>query len=79
MKSKTIVGQIIDALNPKRRAGAVPTVTPCPYCGTSLSQTGHAAHRAGCQDAFRYAPPQPAEFDQDSGGGYNRNGTFPQT
>jgi hypothetical protein len=25
------------------------------------------------------APPQPAELDQDSGGGYNPDGTYPQT
>jgi len=24
-------------------------------------------------------PPQPAELDQDAGGGYNPDGTFPQT
>jgi hypothetical protein len=24
-------------------------------------------------------PPQPAELDQDSGGGYNPDGTYPQT
>jgi hypothetical protein len=24
-------------------------------------------------------PPQPAELDQDSGGGYNSNRTYPQT
>jgi len=25
------------------------------------------------------APPQPAELDQDPGGGYNPDGTYPQT
>ncbi len=79
MKSKTVVGQIIDALTPKRRPGAVPKVTPCPFCGANLSQTKHAAHRADCKNAFRDTPPQAADFAQDPGAGYNKNGTFPQT
>lgn len=73
------VKHFVDALKPKARPGRLPKITPCPYCGAHLNQTGHAKHRAPCAAAFRNAPPQPAEFTQDPGGGYNRDGTFPQT
>jgi hypothetical protein len=79
MTKKSVVGHLIDQLKPKKRSGAVPTVTQCPYCGCSMSQTAHRGHRKGCEQQFRDAPPQPAEFDQDAGGGYNPDHTFPQT
>jgi hypothetical protein len=31
------------------------------------------------EDAPPSGPPKPAALDQDAGGGYNSNGTFPQT
>lgn len=35
--------------------------------------------KAACLDlAIKSRRPQPAELDQDSGGGYNPDGTFPQ-
>jgi hypothetical protein len=74
-----IVKNFIDAMRPKGRVGRLPKITPCPYCGAHLSQTDHGKHRATCAAAFRDALPQAAEFAQDPGGGYNRDGTFPQT
>lgn len=79
MIKKRVVGPLIDQLNPRRRVGALPIVTPCPYCGSQMSQTDHRKHRKSCEEQFRQAPPQAAEFDQDAGGGYNPDGTFPQT
>ena len=79
MTKKTLVSHYIDQLKPKRRPGAIPTVTPCPFCGSSMSQTNHRKHRKQCAEEFEKAPPQAAEFDQDAGGGYNPDGTFPQT
>jgi hypothetical protein len=74
---KTFIKRMIDAMLPRRRRGALPKVTACPYCGVSMSQTNHSLHRRNCANQER--PPQAAEFDQDAGGGYNRDGTFPQT
>jgi hypothetical protein len=48
----------VDALKPKRKPGARPKVTACPFCGASMSQTAHKAHRPGCRAAHRDAPPQ---------------------
>jgi len=79
MSQKGLVSGMINQLNPKRRPGALPRVTPCPYCGMNMSQTDHARHRRGCAVAHKQAPPQAAEFAQDPGGGYNPDGTFPQT
>jgi hypothetical protein len=79
MKTTKYVQPLIDAMAPKRRPGAVAKVTQCPYCGSSMSQTNHAAHRRDCKEQFRQAPPQPADFENDAGGGYNPNCTFPQT
>ena len=79
MTKKTLVAACIGQLKPKWRPGAIPNVTPCPYCGSSMSQTAHRKHRKACEAMFRQAPPQAAEFDQDAGGGYNPDGTFPQT
>lgn len=31
------------------------------------------------EDAPPCGPPKPAALDQDAGGGYNSNGTYPQT
>lgn len=73
------VQRFLDALKPKGRPGRLPKITPCPYCGAHLSQTDHGKHRGPCAAAFKNAPPQAAEFAQDPGGGYNRDGTFPQT
>lgn len=76
---KNSVQSMIDVLMPKRRPGALPKVTPCPFCGVQMSQMAHAAHRDDCKRDFKQAPPQPAESAQDPGGGYNPDGTFPQT
>jgi len=79
MKQNPIVKGLIDALKPKGRRGALPVVSACPFCGASMSQTDHAKHRPACEQDHRFAPPQPARLDQDAGGGYNANGTYPQT
>jgi hypothetical protein len=79
MRQKKLIEPMIDALKPKRRPGALPKVTTCPYCGQSMSQTAHAAHRPACRQAFKDAPPQPADFMHDAGGGYNADLSFPQT
>jgi hypothetical protein len=44
-----------------------------------MSQTAHKAHRLACQQAFKDAPPQAADFMHDAGGGYNKDLSFPQT
>ena len=74
-----IIKQFLKGMKPVGRPGAKPIVTACPYCGANMSQSNHAKHRPGCKTAFQDAPPQAAEFDQDPGGGYNPDGTFPQT
>ena len=74
-----LIQPLIDVMKPKRRPGALPKVTTCPYCAKSMSQTDHASHHPGCKESFKDAPPQAAEFAQDPGGGYNADGTFPQT
>ncbi len=79
MSRKLLVRPLVDMMKPKRRRGGIPKVTPCPYCGSSMSQTDLALHQPGCQQDFRKAPPQPADFMHDAGGGYNPDGTFPQT
>jgi hypothetical protein len=79
MSQKKLIKPLIDAMRPKRRRGAIPTVTPCPYCGLNMKQTDHAAHRPGCREAFKNAPPQSADFMHDAGGGYNEDLSFPQT
>lgn len=73
------IQKMIDGLTPKPRTGALPKITPCPYCGMHMSQSAHAAHHPNCRRDFRHAPPQPAELDQDAGGGYNRDRSLPQT
>jgi len=73
------VKQLIDELKSKGRPGRPPKITPCPFCGSSMSQTEHSKHRAKCAQNFRGAPPQSAELAQDPGGGYNKDGTLPQT
>jgi hypothetical protein len=75
----TIVKHYMKELQPSARPGRPANVTACPYCGQHMSQTNHAKHRKGCKTAFQQAPPQSAEFAQDPGGGYNKDGTFPQT
>jgi hypothetical protein len=79
MTKKNLIKPLIDALRPKRRRGAIPIVSPCPYCGLNMSRTDHATHRPPCQEAFKDAPPQPADFMHDAGGGYNKDLSFPQT
>jgi hypothetical protein len=79
MFRKNVVKPLIDALRPKRRPGAIPKVTPCPYCGLNMSQSEHITHRPACQQAFKDAPPQAADFMHDAGGGYNEDLSFPQT
>lgn len=72
------IKNMIDSLMPKGRPGRLPKITPCPYCGVHLSQTAHGKHRPACA-ADSPNSPSPAEFSQDPGGGYNKDGTFPQT
>jgi hypothetical protein len=74
-----IVKQFLKEMKPVARPGPKPSVTACPYCGVNMSQSNHAKHRPGCKTEFQNAPPQAAELDQDPGGGYNPDGTFPQT
>ena len=74
-----LVRDFVDPMKPKGRPGRLPTVTACPYCGANLSQTEHSKHRKACAAQFKDAPPQAAESAQDPGGGYNPDGTFPQT
>jgi hypothetical protein len=74
-----IVEQFLKEMKPQARPGRPANVTACPYCGLHMSQSNHAKHRPGCKTAFQDAPPQASEFDQDPGGGYNQDGTFPQT
>ena len=78
MHKKIPIQAVIDALKPPARRGALPKVTPCPYCGASMSQTSHARHRPACRQEHRQAPPQAAGLDNDAGGGYNADGTYPQ-
>ena len=79
MSDTTIIKPLIDAMKPKGRGGMLPKVTQCPYCGINMSQAEHANHRPICAQDHRMAPPQPARLDQDAGGGYNADGTYPQT
>ncbi len=79
MFRKNVIKPLVEALRPKRRPGAIPLVTPCPYCGLNMSQTAHKTHRLACQQAFKDAPPQAADFMHDAGGGYNKDLSFPQT
>ena len=79
MARKNVAKPLVDALRPKRRPGAIPTVTSCPYCGISMSKTKHAKHRPACKQAFQDAPPQAADFMHDAGGGYNTDLSFIQT
>ena len=72
------VTHYINELKPDSPSGPLPTVTPCPYCGTNMSQAAHANHRPICAQDHQMAPPQSARLDDDAGGGYNANGTFPQ-
>ena len=74
-----IVEQYMKDMQPNARPGRPANVTACPYCRQHMSQTNHAKHRKGCKAAFQNAPPQAAEFAQDPGGGYNKDGTLPQT
>jgi hypothetical protein len=37
-----------------------------------------ASHKAPAPEILPH-PPKPAELDQDAGGGYNANHTYPQT
>lgn len=75
---KTIAKHFMDAMRPKGRPGRLPNVTPCPYCGAHMSQGEHAKHRGPCEAAFQGRALQSSELAQDRGGGYNRDGTFPQ-
>jgi hypothetical protein len=74
-----IIKQFFEAMKPKGRPGRLPTVSACPYCGAHMSKSDHAKQGAGCKTTFKDAPPQAAEFAQDPGGAYNKDGTFPQT
>ena len=79
------VAHYIDELKPAAQAGPLPTVTPCPYCGVNMSQASHASHRPLCAQDNNMAPPpfpsvtQSSRLDQQTGGGYNADGTYPQT
>jgi hypothetical protein len=44
-----------------------------------LNPTRKASGTEGGPPGGPLHPPQPAELDQDAGGGYNPDGTFPQT
>jgi hypothetical protein len=79
MIRKHLINPLIDPMKPKRHRGALPVVTACPFCGTSLKQSDHAKHRPACEEAHRNAPPQPADFMHDAGGGYRADLSFPQT
>ena len=74
-----IVYKYMKELEPRARPGRPAKVTACPYCGQQMNQSSHAKHRPGCKAEFQNAPPQASEFAQDPGGGYNKDGTFPQT
>lgn len=73
-----LIQQFLDDLTPRSRPGRPKIVTACPYCGAHLSQSSHGKHRAGCKASSPNAP-KPAGFYEDKGGGYNKDGTFPQT
>lgn len=78
MIRKNLITSRRDSLKPKRRRGALPIVTSCPYCRASMSQTTHQTHRPACEAEFNNAPAQPADLMHDPGSGYHEDLSFIQ-
>ncbi len=49
------------------------------HSSTELPKEDEVAPPRGPLHPPQPTPPQPAELDQDAGGGYNPDGTYPQT
>lgn len=45
-------------MRPRARRGALPQVSPCPYCGVNMNKTIMAKHRPICEQRHKSQPPQ---------------------